>query len=244
LPNIKSLNDIQIDDSWKNVLADEFSKPYMLELKKFLQTEKQHGKIIYPPSNDIFNALNYTPFDKVKVVIVGQDPYHGPNQAHGMCFSVLPGIKTPPSLVNIYKEIESDLQIKPVQHGYLVNWAKQGVLLLNSVLTVEQGKPNSHQGKGWELFTDRIIELLNHGDKKIIFVLWGSYAQNKGQFIDTSKHMVLTATHPSPFSAYRGFLGCKHFSKINATLKSWGEKSIDWQLPATVTSAHELHAMS
>lgn len=225
---------IQIEESWKPALAEEFVAPYMQDLKKFLQQEKQQGKIIYPNGENIFSAFNYTPFDKVRVVIIGQDPYHGPNQAHGMCFSVLPGVKPPPSLVNIYKELYSDLNIAPVKHGYLLPWAKQGVLLLNSVLTVEHSKPASHQAKGWERFTDHVITQLNARDKPLIFVLWGSYAQNKGKIIDQNKHVVLTAAHPSPFSAHRGFLGCKHFSKINSILQSWGQQPIDWQLPNEV----------
>lgn len=206
----------------------------MQELKKFLQAEKQQKKIIYPKSANVFSAFHNTPLDKVRVVILGQDPYHGPNQAHGMCFSVLPGIKPPPSLVNIYKELQSDLNITPVKHGYLESWAKQGVLLLNSVLTVEQNKPESHKNKGWEKFTDRIIQALNSCEQPIIFVLWGSYAQQKGQYIDTQKHIVLKAAHPSPFSAHRGFLGCKHFSKINNILTGRGETAINWQLPNEV----------
>jgi len=239
LQNKAAPKDIQLEESWKKVLATEFTKPYMLALKQFLQDEKQHGKTIYPNSHEIFSAFNCTPFDQVRVVILGQDPYHGPKQAHGMCFSVLPGIKPPPSLMNIYKELRSDLQISAAPHGYLTPWAQQGVLLLNSVLTVEQGKPASHQGKGWEKFTDRVIELLNESDKKLIFVLWGSYAQAKGQIIDSTKHIVLTAAHPSPFSAHRGFLGCKHFSKINEILSSWGGKPIDWTLPLITEQVYE-----
>lgn len=222
---------VQMESSWKQALAAEFAAPYMAELKKFLQQEKQLGKVVYPKGTDIFSAFNYTPLSKVRVVILGQDPYHGPQQAHGMCFSVLPGIKPPPSLVNIYKELQADLNITPVKHGYLLPWAKQGVLLLNSVLTVEQNKPESHKNKGWEKFTDQVIQILNAQQKQIIFVLWGSYAQQKGQFIDPQKHVVLKAAHPSPFSAYRGFLGCKHFSQINQILVAGGSAPINWQLP-------------
>ncbi len=202
----------------------------MHALNSFLSQERQLGKIVYPAHNDIYSVFNFTPIDKVRVVILGQDPYHGPQQAHGMCFSVLPGIKPPPSLVNIYKELNLDLQIARPNHGYLGTWAQQGVLLLNSVLTVEQGQPGSHQGKGWEQFTDKVINILNDRDDPLIFVLWGAYAQNKGQYINANKHLVLTAAHPSPFSAYRGFFGCKHFSKINAQLAAWGEQPIDWQI--------------
>jgi len=222
---------VQLEAGWKKALETEFKQPYMLNLRQFLQQEKQQGKIIYPKSRDIFNAFNYTPIEKVRVVILGQDPYHGQNQAHGMCFSVLPGIKPPPSLVNIYKELKEDLNVMPVKHGCLIPWARQGVFLLNSVLTVEQGKPGSHQGKGWERFTNHVITILNLQQKPIIFVLWGSYAQQKGEHIDANKHIILTAAHPSPFSAHRGFLGCKHFSKINNTLCAWGEEAINWQLP-------------
>jgi uracil-DNA glycosylase len=224
-----------VEASWKQQLETEFQLPYMADLKQFLLQQKHLQKIIYPANSDIFNAFKYAPIDQVRVVILGQDPYHGPKQAHGLCFSVLPGIKPPPSLMNIYKELQQDLNIQPVKHGCLIPWAKQGVLLLNAVLTVEQGQPNSHQGKGWERFTDSVIALLNAGDKPIIFVLWGSYAQRKGENIDTQKHTVLTAAHPSPFSAHRGFLGCKHFSKINSILTARGDTPIDWQLPSEVT---------
>ena len=208
-----------MEESWKRALNAEFAAPYMTDLKQFLLLQKQHEKIIYPKDPDVFNAFKYAPIEQVRVVILGQDPYHGPQQAHGLCFSVLPGIKPPPSLMNIYKELLDDLNITPVKHGCLIPWAQQGVLLLNAVLTVEQGQPNSHQGKGWEQFTDAVIATLNTLDKPIIFVLWGSYAQRKGASIDPHKHIVLSAAHPSPFSAYRGFLGCKHFSKINAILQ-------------------------
>ena len=222
--------DLNLEASWKKYLTAEFEQPYMQALKKFLQTEKQQRKIIYPLGANIFNAFNSTPIDQVKVVILGQDPYHGPNQAHGLSFSVQLGIKPPPSLVNIYKELKTDLGIQIAPHGCLADWAKQGVLLLNSILTVEQGNPGSHRGKGWEIFTDKVIEILNLRDKPIVFVLWGSYAQKKGQAINPNKHLVLTAAHPSPFSAHRGFLGCKHFSKINQQLQVWGEQPINWGL--------------
>lgn len=226
--------EIQLEGNWKRALESEFSKPYMQNLKQFLRQEKQNGKTIYPVGANIFSAFNNTPLDDVRVVIIGQDPYHGPNQAHGMCFSVLPGIKPPPSLQNIYKELQSDLNIAPVKHGYLMSWAQQGVLLLNSVLTVEKGNAGAHQGKGWEKFTDQVISVLNAQSRSIIFVLWGSYAHQKGAHIDAKKHVVLKAAHPSPFSAYRGFLGCKHFSKINNALIAQGAKPIDWQLPENV----------
>lgn len=224
-----------MEESWKQALTAEFAAPYMAELKQFLLQEKQQKKIIYPKNADIFNAFKYTPLDDVRVVILGQDPYHGPNQAHGLCFSVLPGIKPPPSLKNIYKELFNDLGISAVNHGCLIPWAQQGVLLLNAVLTVEQGQPNSHQGKGWEHFTDQVISTLNASDKPIIFVLWGSYAQRKGENINTDKHIVLSAAHPSPFSAYRGFLGSKPFSTINSILKKRCEPQINWALPEEFT---------
>ncbi|MFW7380156.1 MAG: uracil-DNA glycosylase [Oligoflexus sp.] len=226
---------IQLNDSWKHVLYDEFQKGYMKSLRKFLLEEKRQGKTIYPKGSHIFNALNETPFDKVKVVIIGQDPYHGPNQAHGLCFSVQPGVPIPPSLQNIYKELQQDVNFVPPKHGYLQNWADQGVLLLNSVLTVEQGRAASHQNKGWETFTDSIIEHLNRERDGLAFVLWGSYAQKKGRVIDRRRHFVLEAPHPSPLSAHRGFLGCRHFSKINDFLVKQGQEPIDWQLPASVS---------
>jgi uracil-DNA glycosylase len=231
---MSSVTEIKLESSWKEALAEEFSMPYMMTLRKFLQQEKTDKKIIYPKGPDIFRAFELTHLEKVRVVILGQDPYHGVNQAHGLCFSVKPGVQLPPSLINIYKELERDLGIKPVKHGFLESWAKQGVLLLNSVLTVEHGKAASHQGRGWEQFTDKVVELLNARPYPIIFVLWGSYAQQKGQVIDVKRHVVLTSTHPSPLSAHRGFLGCGHFSKINEYLKRWGEEPINWQLPEFV----------
>jgi uracil-DNA glycosylase len=222
---------IQLDSSWLDVLGQEFGKPYMTELRSFLQTEKQNGRAVYPPGTHIFNALNSTPFDQVKVVILGQDPYHGPNQAHGLCFSVQPGVTLPPSLRNIYKELHTDLGVKPPGHGCLQAWAEQGVLLLNATLTVEHGKAGSHQGRGWEQFTDAIIGALNARREHIVFLLWGSYAQRKGEFIDRERHLVLEAPHPSPFSASRGFFGCRHFSKANEYLRAHGKEPVDWQLP-------------
>ncbi|OUR64055.1 uracil-DNA glycosylase [Methylophaga sp. 42_25_T18] len=217
--------------SWQPELRSEFDQSYMHELQDFLQTENDQNKIIYPQTSDWFHALETTPLEEVKVVILGQDPYHQPNQAHGLCFSVLPGIKIPPSLVNIYKELESDLGIKPANHGYLESWAQQGVLLLNAVLTVENSNANAHQGKGWEQFTDKVISTVNEQCDKVVFMLWGGYAQKKGAMIDTDKHLVLTAPHPSPLSAYRGFFGCRHFSQANAYLKQHGKAEINWQLP-------------
>ena len=221
--------------SWKADLAAEFEQPYMQDLRKFLRCENDKHKTIYPHSNNWFHALETTPLDQVKVVILGQDPYHQPNQAHGLCFSVLPGIKTPPSLVNIYKELQADLQIKPVEHGYLESWAKQGVLLLNAVLTVEASNANSHQGMGWEQFTDKIITTIDARCENVVFMLWGSYAQKKGAVINAERHLVLKAPHPSPLSAYRGFFGSKHFSAANQYLNKNGKKVIDWQLPDQVT---------
>jgi len=222
----------QLHPSWQANLAGEFRQPYMQSLKAFLQSEKKQGKVIFPQGNHYFNSLNQTHFDQVKVVILGQDPYHGDGQAHGLCFSVNDGVKLPPSLQNIYKEIQSDLQLSPAHFtsGCLLGWAAQGVLLLNSVLTVERANAASHQGKGWEQFTDKVIEVLSKERTGIVFLLWGSYAQKKGAMIDRTKHLVLTAPHPSPLSAYRGFLGCKHFSKCNAYLEQSGQTPIDWSV--------------
>lgn len=219
-----------LEESWQQVLGTEFDKPYMQQLRLFLRSEKDQKKIIYPRTAEVFQAFALTPLTQVKVVILGQDPYHGAGQAHGLCFSVQPGVRPPPSLVNIYKELQSDLGIPPAQHGCLINWARQGVLLLNSVLTVEQGRAASHQGHGWEQFTDRVIEILNETLQGIVFLLWGSYAHRKGQFIHTDRHCVLKTTHPSPFSAHQGFLGCKHFSKTNDYLQSVQKTAIDWRL--------------
>jgi uracil-DNA glycosylase len=217
--------------SWKPILGQEFSKDYMRQLKQFLVQEKKKGKAIYPKSNEIFKAFELTPLDKVKVVIIGQDPYHGPDQAHGLCFSVKQGVKTPPSLANIYKELNEDLGILPVNHGCLESWAKQGVLMLNAVLTVQMGCAASHQKQGWEIFTDKVIEILNQRENPIVFVLWGAYAQRKGQAIIAKHHCVIKSVHPSPLSAHRGFFGSHPFSKINTFLEKTGQKPIQWQLP-------------
>ena len=224
------MSSITLDPEWLRCLQSEFDAPYMQKLLAFLAAEKAAGKAIYPPSPLWFNALNHTPFSKVKVVILGQDPYHGPHQAHGLCFSVPEDIKPPPSLVNIFSEIKRDLDLNPPSHGNLTAWADQGVLLMNAVLTVEQSKAGAHQGKGWEIFTDRVIELLNEQREHLVFLLWGSYAQKKGALIDRKKHLVLTSPHPSPLSAYRGFIGNAHFSKTNAYLQQNGSEIIDWQL--------------
>jgi uracil-DNA glycosylase len=213
---------------WKNRLGDEFSKPYMDALRQFLLERKRQGAVIYPPGDLIFNAMNSTPFDSVKVVILGQDPYHGPGQAHGLCFSVKEGIAVPPSLINIYKELASDLGVDPPRNGNLQHWADQGVLLLNAVLTVERGKAGAHQGKGWERFTDRVIAELNENRDGLVFMLWGSYAMKKGAMIDRERHLVLTAPHPSPLSAHRGFFGCRHFSQANQWLEKRGLVPVRW----------------
>jgi uracil-DNA glycosylase len=224
--------EVQLEPGWLEQLAPEFDLPYMVSLRDFLVAEKAAGKVIYPAGSEYFNALNSTPFESVKVVILGQDPYHGPNQAHGLCFSVRQGVPLPPSLKNVYKEIQSDLGFSnnEFSHGCLEGWASQGVLLLNSVLTVEQNQAASHQGKGWETFTDRVIECLSRREKPCVFLLWGNYAQKKGVVIDRVKHQVLTAPHPSPLSAHRGFLGCKHFSQCNSLLEGLGETAIDWHV--------------
>ena len=219
---------IQLESSWKQHLLDEFQKDYMKNLRSFLQEEIQKKKSIYPKGKKYFEALNLTPFKKVKVVILGQDPYHGPNQAHGLCFSVLPKVPVPPSLVNIYKELNKDLQIPIAQHGFLKAWAEQGVLLLNNTLTVEAHRPASHKDKGWEKFTDQIIQLLNEKRKHLVFLLWGRFAGEKGSILDSSKHCILKSPHPSPFSANKGFFGCRHFSKTNDYLKSKGITTINW----------------
>ena len=222
---------VKLHPSWLKILGAEFEKPYMVALRAFLQQEKQQGKVIYPASENWFAALDQTPFDDVKVVILGQDPYHGARQAHGLCFSVLPGIAIPPSLQNIYKELESDLGFPRAEHGCLNSWAEQGVLLLNATLTVLSGQAGSHQKQGWEVFTDRVIETLNEQREGLVFILWGAYAQNKGSIIDGEKHCVIRAPHPSPLSAHRGFFGSKPFSQTNAYLTSKAQKTIDWQLP-------------
>lgn len=223
--------DIQLHESWKAPLMAEFTADYMARLRAFLLAEKAAGKQIFPKGGEWFRAMDLTPLDKVRVVILGQDPYHGPGQAHGLCFSVKPGVRPPPSLGNIYKELQSDLGIARPRHGFLEHWANQGVLLLNSVLTVEMAKAASHQGKGWERFTDAVIRLVNAREEPVVFLLWGNYAQKKAAFVDTSKHLVLKAAHPSPLSAHNGFLGCRHFSQCNAFLESKGLPPIDWALP-------------
>lgn len=219
----------QIHESWKSVLNDEFQAEYFKELKAFLIEEKQKYQI-YPPGNQIFTAFNLTPYNKVKVVIIGQDPYHGLNQAHGLCFSVAKGIKKPPSLVNIFKEIKQDLGIPIPENGNLDRWASQGVLLLNATLTVRAHQAGSHQNKGWEKFTDTVIKKLSDSNESIVFMLWGNFAIAKKELIDGSKHHLLSSAHPSPFSAHRGFLGNKHFSKTNCILKKLGKDEIDWSI--------------
>ncbi len=227
--NIKKA--IDLHPGWLKYLEAEFEKPYMVKLKEFLLLQKQQAKVIYPESKNIFNAFNSTPLDKVKVVILGQDPYHGPHQAHGLCFSVQPGVALPPSLKNIFKEIQRDFGFLPPANGCLQTWAEQGVFLLNATLTVEQGRAGSHQGMGWEQFTDRAIQLINEQRDGVAFLLWGSYAQKKGLLIDPSKHLILTAPHPSPLSAHRGYIGCGHFSQANQYLEQQGQAPIDWRLP-------------
>jgi uracil-DNA glycosylase len=222
---------LQLDPSWKAHVGDYLRRPDMQELAAFLRERKAAGAKVYPPGADIFAALDATPFDKVKVVILGQDPYHGPGQAHGLCFSVRPGVPAPPSLENIFKELQRDLGIVRPTHGCLQHWAEQGVLLLNAVLTVEDGRAGAHAGKGWEGFTDHVVDVLNREREHLVFLLWGSYAQKKGAMIDARKHKVLRAPHPSPLSAHRGFLGCGHFSATNEYLRSTGQAPIDWSLP-------------
>ncbi|MGJ8570548.1 MAG: uracil-DNA glycosylase [Hoeflea sp.] len=222
-----------LEDSWKTALTEDLANPYMADLITFLKTETDAGKTIFPKPLDYFAALNLTPLKQVKVVILGQDPYHGDGQAHGLCFSVQPDTRTPPSLKNIYKELEADLGIARASHGNLVSWARQGVLLLNSVLTVERGLAASHRGRGWERFTDAVIAQVNQLEHPVVFLLWGAYAQKKAHFVDTSRHLVLKAAHPSPLSAHNGFLGCRHFSQTNAFLENNGMEPIDWRLPAS-----------
>jgi uracil-DNA glycosylase len=228
---------VQLHPSWLEPLRAEFAQGYMAELKRFLLAEKQQGKRIFPKGNEWFRALDLTPLEQVRVVILGQDPYHGPGQAHGLCFSVKPQVQPPPSLVNIFKELQSDLGLKPARHGFLEHWAKQGVLLLNSVLTVEMGRAASHRERGWERFTDAIIREVNAKAEPVVFMLWGSYAQKKASFVDRSRHLVLKAPHPSPLSAHSGFFGCRHFSKANAFLESRGLAPIGWALPEPATPA-------
>ena len=220
----------QLEASWKAVIGEEFNKPYMQALRAFLKQEKMAGKTIFPPSPLIFNAFNHTPFDQVRVVIIGQDPYHGPSQAHGLSFSVPQGVALPPSLKNIFKEIEADLGLKMSEQGDLTAWADQGVLLLNATLTVEMANAGSHQKRGWESFTDAAISALNQHRDGLVFVLWGSYAQKKGEMIDSHRHLVLSSPHPSPLSAHRGFFGNHQFSAINTYLRQRGQTPINWQL--------------
>ncbi len=222
---------VRLEPSWKERVGGYLARPDMQALSDFLRAEKQAGKVIYPPGPEIFAAFDHTPFDATRVVILGQDPYHGPNQAHGLCFSVRPGVATPPSLLNIFKEIQRDLGFRAPDHGCLTPWADRGVLLLNATLTVQQATAGSHQGKGWEGFTDAAIDALNREREGLVFMLWGSYAQKKGQLIDGSRHCILRSVHPSPLSAHRGFIGCGHFSAANQYLEGRGEPPIDWSLP-------------
>lgn len=222
---------IQLEPSWKSRIGDWLLRPEMRELSAFLRKRKAAGAHLFPPGPEIFAAFNATPFEQVKVVVLGQDPYHGYGQAHGLSFSVMPGVPVPPSLLNIYKEIEADLAIPRPDHGCLLPWAHQGVLLLNAVLTVEEGKAGAHQGRGWEGFTDHVVDVLNREREGLVFLLWGAYAQQKGKVIDTRRHRVLKAPHPSPLSAHRGFLGCRHFSQTNDYLARHGQARIDWRLP-------------
>jgi uracil-DNA glycosylase len=222
--------EVKIEDSWKEVLRQEFSKPYFLQIANFLKTEKLEGKTIYPPGGLIFNAFNTTAFDQLKVVLLGQDPYHGAGQAHGLSFSVQQGVPLPPSLVNIFKELQSDMGIPPPGHGNLTHWAEQGVLLLNASLTVRANEPMSHAKIGWAEFTDAVIKKISDQKKHVVFLLWGKFAQEKQVLVDETRHCVLKAAHPSPFSADKGFFGCRHFSKTNAYLESNGISAVDWKL--------------
>ena len=226
---------VRLEPSWKARVGDWFAREDMQSLSAFLRQRKAAGARIYPPGPQIFAAFDATPFDAVKVVVLGQDPYHGPGQAHGLCFSVSPGVPVPPSLQNMYKELQRDLGIAPPGHGWLMPWARQGVLLLNAVLTVEEGRAGAHQGKGWEGFTDHVVDVLNREREGLVFMLWGSYAQAKGKVIDAQRHRVLRTTHPSPLSAHRGFLGCGHFSAANQYLVRRGVTPIDWALPPPAT---------
>jgi len=233
--NSKFKRTIKLEKSWLKELELEFELSYMQELKLFLQSEKKRGKKIFPKGEDMFKALNLTPLDKVKVVILGQDPYHGSGQAHGLCFSVPEGVRIPPSLQNIFKELQSDLGLSIPSSGCLESWAEQGVLLLNSILSVEKGLANSHSSKGWELFTDSVISMVNE-KKSIVFMLWGGYAAQKGKSIDSTRHLVLKSVHPSPLSAHRGFFGNRHFSKCNQFLESKGISPIDWKVYKSVNT--------
>lgn len=228
--NSDTNSDVKLHSSWKAKLKTEFASDSMKNLKAFLQKEYSSGKTIYPRGDEYFAALNLTPLNKVKVVIIGQDPYHGPGQAHGLCFSVRDGVRFPPSLLNIFKELKADVGVEIPKSGSLTKWAEQGVLLLNAVLTVEDGKAAAHQGRGWEQFTDRIVHILNEEKEHVVFILWGSYAQKKAAFVDRKKHYVIESVHPSPLSAHRGFFGTKPFSKANTYLKAHGVSEIDWSL--------------
>lgn len=225
---------VKLEESWKQALHEEFEQPYMKELSAFLRRGKAAGKVVYPPGPLIFNALNSTPLEQVRVVILGQDPYHGPGQAHGLCFSVQPGVAPPPSLQNIFKELKRDLNLEMPRHGYLQSWADQGVLMLNTSLTVEQGMAGSHAKKGWQRLTDRIIEVVSEQRSGVVFMLWGAHAQSKAKLIDPTKHLLLKSVHPSPLSAHRGFIGNGHFSRANQFLRQRGLVTIDWQLPEEV----------
>ncbi len=222
---------VKLQPDWLALLEEEFAQPYMQDLSQFLRDRRADGAALYPPAGDIFRAFWETPPAKVEVVILGQDPYHGPGQAHGLSFSVAPGVPVPPSLNNIFKELETDLGVARPDHGCLIPWARRGVMLLNAVLTVERGQAGAHQGRGWERFTDRVIDCLNKSEKPRVFLLWGSHAQKKGAQIDATRHCVLRAPHPSPLSAHRGFLGCRHFSEANRWLSERGQVPIDWSLP-------------
>lgn len=222
---------VRLEASWLAQVGDQFDTPRMQALSRFLRDEKRAGKVVYPPGPSIFAALDATPFESVAVVILGQDPYHGPGQAHGLCFSVLPGVPVPPSLDNIFAELTRDIGVPRPDHGCLTPWARRGVLLLNAVLTVERGIAGSHQGKGWEEFTDACVDALNRKREHLVFLLWGSYAQAKGRLIDRQRHLVLKAPHPSPLSAHRGFIGCGHFSRANGYLRDRGRQPVDWRLP-------------
>ena len=228
--NLDSIPTESSSTTWRSVLRTEAESDYFKNIRGFIKQERESGKTIYPPDEDIFNALHLTPLNKVKVVILGQDPYHGPGQAHGLCFSVKPGVRPPPSLINIFKELSKDLIVSIPKNGCLTKWAEQGVLLLNAVLTVEDGKPGSHAEIGWQKFTDSVINEVNKNLTGVVFLLWGAYAQKKSQAIDSTKHHILTAPHPSPLSASRGFLGCRHFSKTNELLRLQGDTEIDWGL--------------
>ncbi len=225
---------VKLENSWKAVLQDEFEQTYMKQLGEFLRREKAAGKVIYPPGPMIFQALNSTPLERVRVVILGQDPYHGAGQAHGLCFSVQPGVAPPPSLQNIFKELKRDLNLDIPSHGYLQHWADQGVLMLNTSLTVEQGVAGSHAKMGWQRLTDRIIEVISEKRSDVVFLLWGAHAQSKAKLIDPTRHLLLKSVHPSPLSAHRGFIGNGHFSRVNQFLKQRGLEPIDWKLPESV----------